>query len=461
MKVDTVLVNGIIVTAHNRFEGTIGIKDGQIAYLTNNKIDIDADELIDVAGKYIIPGAIDAHVHFQDPGATGREDFEHGTKACAVGGITTAISQPVNDPPVFDQEIYNETVQCYAGRGVIDYGLHAGGSSKNIENIESLWSNTGSPALKIMMCYSPESYGMVNDGQLFQIMETLSTHNGLAYVHAENQSLVEMLEKKLRKQGRKDPLSYLASRPSYVETEAVHRALVIAEQTGCRLVIAHVSCAESLEMIAAARSRGLEVFAESCPHFFAFIDKDIEEHGPYLKFSPVMRDRHNFEKMWESLAKGYVHTIGSDHCPYEAEEKKPGEKCIWDAPNGVPGLEVMLPVFLDGVSNGRITLEKLVEVTSYNVARIYDLYPCKGSLLPGSDADIVIIDMELGKTFSREDIKSKCQYSPYLGMALKGWPVMTMVRGTIVAQDGKICVSPGYGKYYSRNSFSSNSYRTF
>ncbi len=136
MKVDTVLVNGIIVTAHNRFEGTIGIKDGQIAYLTNNKIDIDADELIDVAGKYIIPGAIDAHVHFQDPGATGREDFEHGTKACAVGGITTAISQPVNDPPVFDQEIYNKTVQCYDGRGVIDYGLHAGGSSKNIENID-------------------------------------------------------------------------------------------------------------------------------------------------------------------------------------------------------------------------------------------------------------------------------------------------------------------------------------
>jgi dihydroorotase-like cyclic amidohydrolase len=204
-------------------------------------------------------------------------------------------------------------------------------------------------------------------------------------------------------------------------------------------------------MIKAARQKGLKVYAESCPHFFAFIDKDIEEHGPYLKFSPVMRDRENFEKMWESLARGDVHTIGSDHCPYEPKEKIPGEKCIWDAPNGVPGLEVMLPVFIDGVSNGQITLEKLVEFTSYNVARIYSLYPRKGALLPGSDADMVVVDMEMEKTFSREDIKSKCPYSPYLGKKFKGWPVMIMIRGTVVARDGEICVSPGYGKYYPRN----------
>lgn len=453
MKVETVLTNGTIVTAHCRFEGSIGVRDGKVACLAGNSNDIEADEVIDVAGKYIIPGAIDAHVHFQDPGATGREDFEHGTRACAIGGITTAISQPVNEPPVFDQEIYDKTIQCYDGRGLIDYGLHGGGSSKNIENIESLWLNTGAPALKIMMCYSPESYGMVNDAQLFHIMETLSRHNGLAYVHAENQALVEMLEGKLRKQERNDPRAYLESRPKYVETEAVQRALVIAEQTGCRLIFAHISCVESLEMIKIARQKGLKVYAESCPHFFAFIDKDIEKHGPYLKFSPVMRDRENFEKMWESLAKGDVHTIGSDHCPYEAKEKVPGEKCIWDAPNGVPGLEVMLPVFLDGVSNGRITLEKLVEVTSYNVAKIYSLYPRKGTLLPGSDADMVVVDMKMEKTFSREDIKSKCPYSPYLGMTLKGWPVMTMVRGTVIARDGEICGLPGYGKYYPRSDF--------
>jgi dihydroorotase-like cyclic amidohydrolase len=225
----------------------------------------------------------------------------------------------------------------------------------------------------------------------------------------------------------------------------------MAEQTGCRLIIAHVSCAESLDMIAAARQRGVDVFAESCPHFFSFTDEDIKAHGPYLKFSPVMRDLDNLEKMWDYLARGYVHTIGSDHCPYEPEEKVPGETCIWDAPNGVPGLEVMLPVLLTGVAKGYITLERLVEVTSYNAAKIYGLYPQKGTMLPGSDADLVVVDMNLVKTFTKGDIKSKCPYSPYLGMKFKGWPVMTIVRGTVVARDGEICVSPGYGRYYSRN----------
>ena len=166
-----------------------------------------------------------------------------------------------------------------------------------------------------------------------------------------------------------------------------------------------------------------------------------------------MRNLQNLEKMWHSLAKGNIHTIGSDHCPYEAKEKSPGEKSIWDAPNGVPGLEIMLTVLLDGVSNGRITMEKLVEVTSYNVSKIYGLYPRKGSLSPGSDADIVVVDMDLEKQFSREDIKSKCPYSPYIGKTFKGWPVMTMVRGTMVARDGDLCVSPGHGRYYPRNFF--------
>lgn len=451
MKVETLIKNGTIVTAGSRFPGSIGISGGRIACLINEDANVEADSVIDVSGKFIIPGAIDAHVHFQDPGSTGREDFEYGTRACAVGGITTAISQPVNNPPVFDVEIYQNTLKGYDGRGYVDYGLHGGGSPKNLDKLESLWLQTGATALKMMMCYSPKEYGMVDDAQLFQAMEKLKPHNGLAYIHAENQALVAMWEERYRSQGRTDPLSYHASRPSYVETEAVHRALILAEQTGCRVLFAHVSCAESLEMIAVARSRGLEVFAESCPHFFTFIDRDMETLGPYLKFSPVMRDRENLERMWELLARGYIHTIGSDHCPYEKSEKEPGEQNIWLAPNGVPGLEILLPVLLNGVAECRISLEKVVEVTSYNPARIFGLYPRKGSLDPGSDADLVVVDMELQKTFSKQDIKSKCPYSPYLGRTLKGWPVMTLVRGTVVAEDGEICISAGYGRYYPRS----------
>ncbi|MBE0584687.1 MAG: dihydroorotase [Desulfofustis sp.] len=450
MRVDTLLTGGTIVTAQDRFAGALGIKDGRVACLLDSAVGVDAQQVIDVSGKYIIPGAIDAHVHFQDPGSPEREDLEHGTRACAVGGITTAISQPVNNPPVFDVATYRETLAVYKGRSYVDYGLHGGASSGNLDRIESLWTDTGAPALKMMMCYSPKSYGMVDDGQLYRIMQILQKHDGLAYIHAENQAIVETLEQQLRAEGRTDPLSYLASRPAWVEIEAVGRALILAEQTGCRVIFAHVSCAESLQMIGEARGRGVSVFAESCPHFFTFVDQDIVEHGPYLKFSPVMRDEANLRRLWELLARGAVQTIGSDHCPYAPEEKTPGLTNIWDAPNGVPGLEVLLPVLLDGVSKGRLTMERLVEVTSLNPAKIYGLYPRKGHLSPGADADLVVVDPTLEKTFEQQDLQTKCPYSPYLGRSFRGWPIMTMVRGVRVAEGGAITGAVGHGRYVAR-----------
>ncbi|MEW6671851.1 MAG: dihydroorotase [Thermodesulfobacteriota bacterium] len=439
-----------MVTHEGRYSGSIGVINGKIACITDPNVKINAEDIIDVRGKYIIPGAIDAHAHFQDPGITQREDFEHGTAACAVGGITTVISQPVNNPPVFDTQTYLETIKHYEGRGLVDYGLHGGGSSANLDKVEDLWVQTGSPAIKIMMCYSPKEYGMVDDAQFYQILEKLSPHNGLAYVHAENQALVQMWEDRYRAEGRIDPMAYNASRPAYVEIEAVHRALVLAEQTGCRVIFAHISTAESLKIIAKARRRGLNVYAESCPHFFTFTSEDMNTHGPYLKFSPVMRDKQNLRKMWELLEKGYVHTLATDHCPYEPHEKEVGLNDVWKAPNGVPGLEIMLPVFLNGVRKGMVSLEQVVRATSYNPARIYGLYPRKGVLRPGSDADLAVIDFELEKVFSKKDLKSKCPYSPYIGLTFKGWPVMTLVRGEVVAKNGEICIKPGFGRYFPR-----------
>lgn len=457
MKVDTLITGGTIVSAGGRFTGALAITDGRVAGLLADGDGVEAKRVIEVDGCFIIPGAIDAHVHFQDPGSTSREDLEHGTRACAVGGITTAISQPVNDPPVFSVAVHEETLRGYEGRAYVDYGLHGGASSANLDEIESLWLHTGAPALKTMMCYSPKSYGMVDDGQLYRVMQTLRPHNGLIYVHAENQALVETLERQLREAGRIDPLAYLASRPVWVEIEAVNRALLLAEQTGCRMIIAHVSSAQALELIAAARAKGLPVFAESCPHFFTFIDQDIVEHGPYLKFSPVMRDAANRDRMWDLLDRGVVDTIGSDHCPYELQEKTPGLTEIWKAPNGLPGLEVLLPVLLDGVAQGRLTMERLVAVTSLNPAKIYGLFPRKGTLTPGADADLVVIDPRLTKSLQRADLQSKCPYSPYLGRTFRGWPIMTMVRGEVVADQGRVVGRVGHGRYCPRQDGSDTS----
>ena len=203
-------------------------------------------------------------------------------------------------------------------------------------------------------------------------------------------------------------------------------------------------------MIHAARSRGVNVHAESAPHMFAFTEEDIDAQGPYLKFSPVMHDAENQRRMLELLGKGYVQTIASDHSPYTIEEKARGKENIWLAPNGIPGVETSLPIFLNAVNEGYLTLEQLVEMTSYNPAHIYGLYPRKGALQIGADADFVVVDMDLEKTYQVEDIHSKSKWSPYCGMTLKGWPVMTVVRGEVVYDHGQIFGTLGHGQLIER-----------
>ena len=450
MKVDRALVNGTIVTAWGRFRCGVGIRSGKIALLSDDPSDFSGDEIIDAKNRFVLPGVIDAHVHFQDPGFTHREDFEHGTAACAVGGITTAISHPMNDPPVVDISSYETNRSAYSGRGIIDYGLHAGGTAENVGEIKNLWNETGACAVKMFMCFSVKEFPFVQDDAMFAVLEILAKCGGIAIIHAESEPLIALHEQRLRIAGRKDPMAYHASRPEIVEIEAIRRAIFLLEHSGGAGIIAHVSTYQGIEEINAARNRGVQVWAESCPHFFTFVREDMEQLGPFLKFSPVMRDETNRMRLWEMLDKGIIHTVGSDHCPFEKSEKEVGLEDIWKAPNGIPGLETLLPVLLDGVNQNRVSLERVVEVTSFNPARLYGLAPKKGNIFPGADADLVVIDMELEKPFAVAESKSKCSWSPYEGRTFKGWPVLTIVRGEVVARNGEILVSPGYGEYVPR-----------
>lgn len=450
MKIDRALVNGTIVTPEGRFQGAIGIRDGRIAAIAEGADAFTGGESVDCSGRFIIPGLIDAHIHFQDPGFTHREDFVHGTAACAVGGITTAISHPMNDPAVVDVASYQINLDAYRGRGIVDYGLHGGATADNVGQVQDLWTKTGATAVKMFMCFSVKEFPFVRDDAMFDILEQLARHKGFAIIHAENEELIRQRERHLRAAGRKDPRAYNESRPDYVEIEAVRRALMMLEKTDAEAIIAHVSTAETLKEIQMARRKGIKVWAESCPHFFTFVREDMERLGPFLKFSPVMRDEANRARMWDLLNCGYIQSLGSDHCPFEESEKDPGWQDIWKAPNGIPGLETMLAVFLDGVNRGLVSLERIVEVTSRNPARLYGLTPHKGEIRPGADADLVVVDMDLKKTFSVVDRKSKCSWSPYEGMTFQGWPVTTLVRGEIVADKGEILVQPGYGRYIPR-----------
>lgn len=447
---DLLLVNGTLVTPDQTWKGCVGIKDGKILCLLNEGASIPAKKVIDVEGNYVLPGAMDPHVHFQDPGFTQREDFAHGTMAAAAGGITTVLSHPLDHPPTTSFAALKKKEEAYEGNAYVDYGIHIGATRENIGEIERLWKETGATAIKMFMCFSVKEFPYVEKTQLRRILELIGKMGGLAIIHAEDNAIIENMERNVKASGAKDGRAYNQTHPKEAEIAAIREVLDLLKETKAKAVILHVSTAEGLRLIHQARKQGIQVYAESAPHLFQFTEEDMDEKGPYLKFSPVMHDRKNQKEMWDLLGKGYVDSIGSDHSPYTKAEKDAGLDDIWKAPNGIPGIETSLAVFLNGVNEGRLTLNQLAAMTSRNPARIYGLEPEKGNMVPGADADFTIVDMNLEKCISPNELKSKCKWSPYTDVKLKGWPVMTIVRGRLVYDHGNIVGEKGYGRYIKR-----------
>ena len=447
---DLLLKGGKIATADDVFDGVIGVKDQKIACIGAPDFLPPAKETIDLTGKVIMPGVIDPHIHFQDPGFTEREDFAHGTMAAANGGVTTVLSHPLDLPPTTTFEALAEKEAAYEGNAYVDYGIHIGATADNTDILEPLWKDTGATAIKMFMCFSVKEFPFVTDDVLYRTLTKVAQMHAVAIIHAESEGILKVSEERVRASGRKDGIAYNETHPKEAEIEAIERAVYYLELTGAEGVILHVSTAEGLELIHSAKERGVKVWAESAPHLFQFTVDDMKEKGPYLKFSPVMHDEENRRRMWELLGKGYVDYIGSDHSPYTLEEKQRGEEDIFLAPNGIPGVETSLAVFLNDVNAGRISLPQLVRMTSRNTARIYGLAPEKGDMTVGTDADFTIVDMNMEKVFRAEDLRSKCKWSPYIGLKLKGWPVMTIVRGNVICKDGVIVGKQGFGKYLRR-----------
>lgn len=448
---DSLIRGGWIVSKDSIVQADLAIRDGQISGILKPGTVMDAREEIDATGKYILPGIIDSHIHFHDPGITHREDLPYGTMAAAVGGVTTAISHPLNIPPIIDIDSYQFTMDAYAGRAYIDYGIHGGGVSTNIDRITDLWNETGATSIKMFTCFSVADFPYVQDDAMLAIFRKVAAVDGLVMIHAENNELIRYEEERLKAEGRIDPHAHVESHSEIGELEAVKRVIYYLEVTGARGLILHTCMGAALEEIRAAKLRGVKVFAETCPHLLTFNDQDINTKGPFLKFTPVMRDEANRRRLWKLLSEGYVDTIGSDHSPYQLEEKLAGMDDIWKAPNGIPGVQTSLIALLDGVSQGLLPLTKLVEVTSFNPARLFRLDHRKGQISIGYDADLVIVDLDIEQEFTEAMIKSKAKWSPYTGMTFKGWPVRTLVRGRTVALNGEVTGEMGYGQYIPRN----------
>ncbi|MGI6686698.1 MAG: allantoinase AllB [Bacillota bacterium] len=453
-RVDTLIRKGTVVTEKGSFSGTIAIKNGLIVGILSPDTFIEADEVLDVPGCLVLPGLIDPHLHLFEPGAEAyREGFYFGTQAAASGGVTTIIEMPLSFPPVLDQESFNLKLKIAQSKVVVDFALWGGLIPASLKNINEL-KELGCIGFKAFMTNVEEFYPITTDYHLIEAMKQVAEFDGLIAVHAENDDIVAYYTKLLKDSGRLDSEVHSDSRPEFAELEAIKRAILFAEHTNCRLHVCHLSTASGAEAIRQAKQRGVRVTTETCHHYLTFDRSELSRRGNFAKCNPPLRDKENVEKLWQFVLKGNVDCISSDHGPYSDEDKQRDSGSIWDAPAGFGGIDVMLSlIYEEGVHKRGLSLEKLVALTSTNTAKIFGLYPWKGSMLIGADADIAILDPNKIWVYRGVDSLSqtKSVNTPFEGRKMKGKVIATIVRGQTVYREGKILVEPGIGKYIPNN----------
>ncbi|MGB9867436.1 MAG: dihydroorotase [Bacillota bacterium] len=436
-----------IVTSGNRtVSADIWVSEGKIAAITApGYAPGEASEVIHARGLVALPGIVDEHVHMMDPGHTDREDFTTGTMAAAYGGVTTVIDHHRTVPPVYSLEALRQKQEYLSTRSVVDYGLKGGASPDNVSELSKMWRG-GVTGFKLFTC---ELHGVpaMLLGALFSCLREVASFGGTVLVHAEEDSIVKQNEIELRANGRQDYMSHSEWRSETAELFAIQDVLTIARLTGARVVFAHVSKPDFVRMIYKAKCAKAKVFTETCPHYFYLTTEHLKSRGPWVKCAPSVRSPEDAQGMWRCLAQGLIDTIGSDHCPYPKQDKQAGTENIWMAPNGLPGVETSLRLMLTGVCHGKATLEDVVRTMSTNPAKIWGLYPRKGALLPGTDADIVLVDLKARETLSNEGVVSKCGWTPFEGFEVQGIPIHTILRGKPVMLERQVIGKPGYGQF--------------
>ena len=451
MKVDVAVKDGLVVLGQQARRAGIGIRNGRISAIVDDSADLEArDEVIDAGGLVVFPGAIDPHCHFWDPGFPERENWYTGTSSAAAGGITTVIEMPLSDPPTVDGASFRIKQERARAQAVTDFALWGGivpASLNGLDGRLAEMDRLGAVAYKAFMCWSAVEYPPVDDGVLIATLEALAARGRMLALHAENDAIIKYNEQLQHAAGKRDPQAYLASRPEIAEYEAIGRALTLAAHTSTPLYIVHMTLAAGAELIAAAKARGQRVWAETCPQYLLLDTSALDRRGPYAKCSPPIRSRANVERLWPAVLGGTIDTIGSDHAPFPAAQKDPGYTDIWEAHNGLVGIETMVPLILsEGVNRRGMSLPRAAALLSTNAARVFDLYPRKGVIQVGADADLMLADLQHEWTVEGARFLSHNKWSPYDGMRLTGKIQRTIVRGRTVYADAAIQVRPGYGE---------------
>lgn len=454
LAVDLKIINGSVYLNGKLKKVTLAINNGKIVDIIKGKNTLKAKKIIDAEEKIILPGTVDPHVHLRDPGRPDRETFATGTRAAAAGGVTTLIEQPISTPPPYSTDIVKNRIKVAQDKAYIDFAFYGAAGADKLEEIKNLPS-TGIVAYKTFLHSPPpgreeEFVGltMENDGDIIAGLKEIAKTGMICAVHAENNEIIQYNINKYKKENKKDYIHHLKSRPPLTEIETVEKLLRFGKETGAKLEFVHISTAESMKLIKKAKSEGQEVYMETCPHFLFCTEEDMLKLGPFAKSNPPLRKLKIVEELWKYVNDGSVDFIGSDHAPFLLEEKKKGYEDIFSCPAGFPGIQFRLPLMLDAVNKGMLTLKKMVELLAENPARIFGFYPQKGVIKIGSDADLVIVNMDKIFTVNKNMMFSKAQdiAKIYEGKKLKGKPTSTIVRGKVIMEDDSIMDEKGWGK---------------
>jgi len=456
----TLIRNGQIVTAVDNYSADVFVLDGRVEAIARES-GIEADRVIDATGKLVIPGGIDPHTHMELPfgGTYSSDDFRTGTIAAAHGGTTTIIDFAVQQHGESLIQAVDNWHKKAEGKTAIDYGFHLIATDLPDERLPEMKRliSEGIPSFKLFMAY-PGVF-LVDDATIFRAMRTAGNAGGLICMHAENGVVINEIIKYALAEGKTAPKYHAQTRPAKAEAEGVHRAIAIAEMAESPVYIVHLSCEDALDEVTAARDHGLPAYAETCPQYL-FLDSSLYDQegfeGAKYVMTPPLRDAANQAKLWRGLAGNDLQVISTDHCPFcFKEQKELGRGDFTKIPNGGPGVEHRMSlIFNGGVVQGRIGLNRFVELTSTAAAKIFGLFPRKGTIAVGSDADIVIFDPDKETTISASTHHMNVDYSAYEGFKVRGVVETVLSRGKIVIEGGKYLGSPGDGQFLKRGQFS-------
>jgi len=443
---DLIIRNGMIVLTDSVIQGDIAIKDGKIKEIfIGESLQATADREINAEGKHILPGLIDTHVHFNEPGRTEWEGIQTGSRSLAAGGVTTYFDMPLNStPPTINKENLELKRSASEEKSVVNYRFWGGLVPENIQDIKELHEN-GVIGFKAFM--SPSGivdFNHVDDVTIFKGMSEIAKLGSLLAVHAESTVICDQLAEEKQSQNKTSAKDFVESRPIISEIEAVRRIISYAEATGCKLHIVHASSRKVVAEINGAKLRGVDITVETCPHYLSLTIKDLEEKGGLAKCCPPLRDEEEIEDLWQAIAEGEIDIIASDHSPAPPAMKEVLDGDYFKAWGGISGGQSTLNVMLtEGYVKRNLPLEKIVALTATNPAKLFGLYPQKGTIAVESDADLAIVDLNERFVLEKEDLFYRHKQSPYVGKEFIGNVKTTIVNGQVVFENGEIHARKG------------------